>query len=63
MSMIDRRVARLEKARPSGVGALSDVELEARIDEMRARPDVQAWLAEGDDGDPDRVQVMRLLSL
>ena len=63
MSVIGRRVVRLEKARPSGVEALSDVELEARIDEMRARPDVQAWLAEGEDYDPERAQVMRLLSL
>lgn len=62
MSMIDRRVARLEKARPSGIEALSDVELQARIDEMRARPDVQAWLAEGEDDDLERVQALRLLS-
>ena len=63
MSIIDRRVARLEKARPSGLEALSLQELEARIDEIRARPEVQAWLAEGDDDDQERAQVMRLLSL
>ena len=61
MSVIDRRVARLEKARPSGVGALSDVELQARTDKMRARPEVQAWLSEGEDDDPERVQALRLL--
>jgi hypothetical protein len=62
MSVIGRRVVRLEKARPSGLEALSLQELEARIDEMRARPEVQAWLAEGDDDDPERVAVLRLLS-
>ena len=62
MSMIGRRVVRLEKARPSGLEALSLQELEARIDEMRARPEVQAWLAGGDDDDPERAAVLRILS-
>ena len=62
MSVIGRRVVRLEKARPSGLEALSLQELEARIDEMRARPEVQAWLAGGDDDDPERAAVLRILS-
>ncbi|MBL8366368.1 MAG: hypothetical protein JNM54_00400 [Candidatus Accumulibacter sp.] len=63
MSMIGRRVVRLEKACPSGLEALSDQELQARIDEMCTRPDVQAWIAQGEDDDPERVPVLRLLSL
>jgi hypothetical protein len=58
---LERRTAKLEQARPRGVEAMSDEELEAEICILSADPRIQAWLADESDDDPVRLEILRLL--
>ncbi len=60
MANIKTRIKKLEIFQPQGLENLSDEELQARLDELIAKPEIQAWLADETDNDPLRLKCIRL---
>ena len=61
MTALERRMVKLEQARPRGVEAMTDEELKVEICEALADPEYQVWLADASDNDPVRLETLQLL--
>ncbi len=63
MNKFKTRIEKLEELQPQGLENLSDEELQARLDELNAKPEIQAWLADDSDKDPLRLKALKLIAL
>ncbi len=62
MTNIKTRIKKLEGLQPKGLENLSDEELQARLDELIAKPEIQAWLADDSDIGPLRSRALELIA-
>jgi len=62
MTSFKTRIEKLEKIQPQDFRHLSDKELEARVVELNATPEIQAWLADDSDKGPLRLQALKLIA-
>ncbi len=62
MNRLKTRIEKLEELQPKGLERLSDEELQARLDELNAKPEILAWLANDRDKDPLRLKALKLIA-
>lgn len=61
MSILRSRIEKLERSRPQGLDHLSDEDLNALFMALHNKPEIQSWLADDTNTDPERLQALEFI--